>query len=161
MGYARSPVRKFEKYLRITVGFDEHDLQSSLKQYNSNIFTYEIPTGIYSVKDISEVVYNLGNHEKTVKTEYDDIAVETKLFLTRFGGSLEMLRFDEKSFFNTLLGFTPNWECKPTKAFHADFPGVYTSEKLIKLSTIDKIHLKCEVIDGDCILSETVQYRLS
>ena len=38
---------------------------------------------------------------------------------------------------------------KPTKAIHADSPGVYTSDKLF---TKDKIHLKCEVIDGSVVI---------
>ena len=35
-----------------------------------------------------------------------------------------------------------------TNAFHADSPGVYTSEKKINLNTIDMIQLKCDVVDG-------------
>ena len=58
------------------------------------------------------------------------------------------LRFDEKSFLNILLGFTPYWDYKPTNAIHADSSGVYTSDKILKLSTIDKIHLKCDVLNG-------------
>ena len=27
------------------------------------------------------------------------------------------------------MGFTPYWDHKPTNAFHADSPGVYTSVK--------------------------------
>ena len=42
------------------------------------------------------------------------------------------LRFDEKSFSNMLLSFTPYWGYKPTNAINADFPGTYTSEKKFK-----------------------------
>ena len=59
------------------------------------------------------------------------------------------MRFDEKSFFHTLIGFDPYWDYKFTNAIHADAPGVYTSDKVIlNLNTIDKIHLKCDIIDG-------------
>ena len=59
------------------------------------------------------------------------------------------LRFDKKSFFHTLLGFTAYWDYKPTNAIHADAPGVYTSDKIIlNLNTKNKIHLKCDCIDG-------------
>ena len=37
---------------------------------------------------------------------------------------------------------------KPTNAVHVDIPGVYTSDKILNLGTIDKIYLKCDVIDG-------------
>ena len=46
------------------------------------------------------------------------------------------------------MGFTPYWNYTPTNAIHADSPGVCTSDKILYLSTIDKIHLKCDVIDG-------------
>ena len=46
------------------------------------------------------------------------------------------------------MGFTPYWDYKPTNAIHADSSGVCTSEKILNLCTIDKIHIKCDVIDG-------------
>ena len=61
------------------------------------------------------------------------------------------LRCDEKSFLNTLLGFTPFWDYKPTNTIHADSPAVYTSDKILNLSTINKIHLKCDIIDGSVV----------
>ena len=52
-------------------------------------------------------------------------------------------------FFHTLLKFEPYWDYKPTNAIHADSPGVYTTDKyILNLNTIDKIHLKCDCIDG-------------
>ena len=56
MGYARSPVRDFEVFLRIVVGLDEDDLQLVLEHYISNFITYEISPGVYATEDISEVV---------------------------------------------------------------------------------------------------------
>ena len=148
MGYARSPFRDFESYLRIVVGLDEDDIQLILKQYNSNFVTYEKLPGIYSVKDISQVVYTMGDHEGTIKIEYSDITMKTKPILKRFGGAFGTLRLDDKSLFTTLLGVTPYWDYKPTKAIHADSPGVYTSDKNLNLCKIDKIHLKSDVING-------------
>ena len=53
------------------------------------------------------------------------------------------------SFFHTLLGFTPYWDYKPTNEIFADPLGVYTSDKIIlSLNTINKIHLKCDAVDG-------------
>ena len=69
--------------------------------------------------------------------------------MTRFGSIFGTLGYDKKSFFHTLLGFTPYWDYKPTNAIHADSPGVYTSDKIISnLNTTDKIHLKCDCYDG-------------
>ena len=76
------------------------------------------------------------------KLKNDDITMKTKPIITRFGGNFGTLRFDEKSFFITLLGSTRYWDHGPTNAIHAPFRGVYTSDKILFLSTIDKIHLK-------------------
>ena len=56
--------------------------------------------------------------------------MKTKLNLMRFSGSFGTLRFDEKSFFITLLGFTPFWDYKPINAIRAASLGVYTSDKI-------------------------------
>ena len=61
------------------------------------------------------------------------------------------MRFDEKSFLNTFLGFTLYWDSKPTIAIHADSPGLYTSDKILILITIDKFLLKTDVIDGSIV----------
>ena len=52
MGYARSPFRDFESYLRTGVGLDEDDKQLILKQNSSNFVTFEISLSIYTIKDI-------------------------------------------------------------------------------------------------------------
>ena len=77
--------------------------------------------------------------------------METKLTLTRFGSTFGTLKIDEKSFFNILSGFTPNCDYKPTNAIHADSRGLNTSDKILNLNTKDKIHLKCDVIDGSIV----------
>ena len=149
MGYARSPFRDFESYLRIIVGLEEDNIQLILKQYNEKIITYELDPGNYTIEDLKKAVYPLGDHEGTLQIEYDDLNKKVKLVLTRFGDTFGTLRFDKKSFFHTLLGFTSYWDYKPTNAFFADAPGVYTSDKIIlNLNTINKIHLKCDIIDG-------------
>ena len=50
------------------------------------------------------------------------------------------LRFDEKSFFNTILGFTPGWDYKHYNK--------YISQKILNLGSTNKINLKCDCIDG-------------
>ena len=139
-GYANSSFRDFESYLRIFVGLEEDDIQLILKQYNEKFITYEIDPGNYNIEDIQKAVYFLGDHANTLQIEYDDLNKKVKLILTRFGDAFGTLRFDKKSFFHTLLGFSPYWDYKA---------GVYTSDKIIlNLNTINKIHLKCDIIDG-------------
>ena len=127
---------------------DEEDFQLILKYYNSKFITYGIALAIYSIEDISELVYTISEHERNLQGEYDDISLKTKLILTRFSGNFEMLSFDQTSFFNFLLGFIPFWDYKPTNAIHADSSGENKSDKFFNSSTIDKILSKCDDIDG-------------
>ena len=98
VGYARSPFRDFESYLRIVVELGEDDIQNILKQYNSNFITYQLSPGIYTIKDISKSVYTMSDYEGTLQIEYDDDTMKTKLFKTRFGIFFGTLRFDQHSF---------------------------------------------------------------
>ena len=73
--------------------------------------------------------------------------MKTKIILKYIGGQKMFvsgtLRFVERSFFHTLLGFTPYWDYKPSNS-----SGVYTSDKILNLSMVNKTHLKCDCIDG-------------
>ena len=53
-------------------------------------------------------------------------------------------RFDEKSFFSTILGFKPYWNYKH---YYND----YISQKIVNLSTTNKIQLKCDCINGSIV----------
>ena len=66
MGYAQSPFRDFESYLRIVVGLNEDDIQLILKQYNEKFITYDLSPGIYTIKDFVKAVYIQGDHEGTL-----------------------------------------------------------------------------------------------
>ena len=151
--YSMSLFRDFESYLRIVVGLDEEDIQLILKEYNSHFITYELTPGIYTIKDISDAIQTFSGHKEIIEIEYDDISMKTKLFL-KFKNTekrlfaLGTLRFNEKSFLHTLLGFTPYWEYKPTNSNYVAIPGVYISDKFLNLSVTNKIHLKCDCIDG-------------
>ena len=69
----------------------------------------------------------------------------------------------ENLFSNALLGFRPCWYYKPTNAIDADIPGVYTCDKILNLSTIVKIRLKCGVIDGSAVngIRERILFNFS
>ena len=117
MRYVRSTFRDFESYLIIVVGLNEYDIQMVLKQYISSFVTYESSPGVYTIRDVSEAVYTVGDHEGTFKFEYDDISMETKPFWSHFGSTFGTSRFDDKIFFKFLSIFTPYWDYKPTNAF--------------------------------------------
>ena len=93
----------------------------------------------------------MGDHQVTIQLENDHISMKTKLISKRSGGTFGTLRFDKKSFFNTLSRFTPYWDYKPTNANNAVSLGVYTSKKITNFSTIDKIHSKVDGIDSSVV----------
>ena len=95
------------------------------------------------IKIFSEIVYTKGVRSGVLQLEYVNISMKMKFVSSHFSGTFRKrgtLRFDKDSFFNTLLGFDPNWDYKP--------PHTYTSDKNLNLSTTNKIHLKCDVRDG-------------
>ena len=111
---------------------EEDDIQLILKQYISCFTTYESSPGIYSIKDISEVLSGFqieielrGRIRPTVKQyksdsiikECDDFTMRTKLTVK---GDIQALRFDQNSFFSSILGLSPHWVYERDDKF---FPG--------------------------------------
>ena len=112
--YTSSVFQDFESFLRTQIDLVEDDIKLVLDEYNSNFNTYELEPGIYTFKDISEALLKIippeyGGHHKAIDIEYDDITMKTKL---KVRAMIIAIRFDEKSFFSTVLGFTPGWDYK-------------------------------------------------
>ena len=110
--YTSSVFQDFESFLRTQIDLVEDDIKLVLDEYNSNFITYELEPGIYTFKDISEALFNIIQFEypgpsNVIDIEYDDITMKTKLDVK---AGIIAIRFDEKSFFNTVLGFTPGWD---------------------------------------------------
>ena len=112
--YKNSIFQDFESYPRTEVDLVEDDISLVLDEYNSSFITYEIPPGIYSFKDLSEVLprdlridNNDASHSITI--EYDDITMKTKLVANT---KIIAISFHEKSFFSIILCFTLHWDYK-------------------------------------------------
>ena len=86
----------------------------ALGKYKSSFFTHELEPGIYTFEDISEALFTILQPEypkssSGIVIEYDNITTESELFLKP---SFIAIKFDEKSFFSTIFGFTPGWYYK-------------------------------------------------
>ena len=143
--YTRSVFQDFESFLRTQIDLVEDDIKLVLDEYNSNFVTYELVPGIYRYRDMAEALYYILESEypssgSEILIRLDDITRKTKL-VVRSG--IIAIRFDEKSFFNTILGFTPGWDYKHYNQ--------YLSQKIVNLSNTNKIHLKCDAIDGSVV----------
>ena len=144
-GYTSSVFQDFESYLRTEVDLVEDDIKLVLDEYNSSFVTYEVQPGIYTFKDISEALSKIlqpeyEGYHNAIDIEFNDITMKTKL-VVRSG--IIAIRFDEKSFFSNVLGFTSGWDYKSYNE--------YTSQKIVNLGNTNKIHLKCDVIDGSVV----------
>ena len=140
--YTSSVFQDFESFLRTQIDLIEDDIKLVLDEYISSFITYELKPGIYTFKDISEALFNILQSEypgpsNTIVIEFDDISRKTKLIVSN--GIID-IRFDEKSFFSIILGFTAVWDYKHYNK--------YVSQKIVNLSNTNKIHLKCDCIDG-------------
>ena len=114
-------------------------------EYKSNYITFKITPGIYTFKDISKALFTILQLEhpgpsNMIVIEFDDITKKTKL-IVRSG--IKDLRFDEKSFFSTILGFTPGWDYKHYNE--------NISQKFVNSSNTNKMQLKADVIDGSVV----------
>ena len=143
--YTSSVFQDFESFLRTQIDLVEDDIKLVLDEYNSNFITYELEPGIYTFKDISEALFNILQTEypgpsNVIIIEYDDITGKTKLDVK---AGIITVRFDEKSFFSTILGFTSGWDYKHYNK--------YISQKIVNLGSTNKIHLKCDIIDGSIV----------
>ena len=144
-GYVSSVFQNFENYLRTEVDLVQDDVKLVLDEYNSSFITYELDPGIYTYKDISKALFNILQSEypgpsNVIDIKYDDITMKTKLVVNN---GIIAIRFDEKSFFSTVLGFTSGWDCKHYNK--------YTSQKVVNIGSTNKIHLKCDCIDGSVL----------
>ena len=143
--YSSSVFQDFESFLRTQNDLVEDDIKLVLDEYNSNFITYELAPGIYSYRDIAEAVFYIlqsdypqSNSEILIRL--DDITRKTKL-VVRSG--IIAIRFDEKSFFSTILGFTPGWDYKHYNQ--------YLSQKIVNLTNTSKTILLCDAIDGSVV----------
>ena len=140
--YVDSVFQNFESFLRTQIDLVEDDVRLVLDEYSSSFITYKITPGIYTFEDLSEILFNILQSEypgpsNVIEIEFDDITKKNKLVVK---SGIIAIMFDEKLFFSTILGFTPGWDYKHYNE--------YISQKIVNLSSTNKIHLKCDVIDG-------------
>ena len=143
--YTNSVFQDFESFLRTRSDLIESDIKLVLDEYSSSFVTYEIDPGIYTYKEISEALFYILQSEypqsgSEILIRLDDITRKTNLVVNR---GIIAIRFDEKSFFSTILGFTAGWDYKHYNQ--------YLSKKIVSLSSTNKIHLKCDAIDGSVV----------
>ena len=143
--YTSSVFQDFESFLRTQIDLIEDDVKLVLDEYNSSFITYELEPGIYSYRVISEALFNFfkleyPSSDSEILIKLDEITRKNKLVVN---SGIIAIRFDEKSFFSTILGFTAGWDYKHYNQ--------YLSQNIVNLGITKKIHLKCDAIDGSVV----------
>ena len=105
---------------------------------------YSLNPGIYEVIDLNNSLNHILPNNVKVNITKDDIRLKSNLKTN------QTLIFTEKSFFYTILGFTQSrsYPLDDIDGFYQLIAGSYKSDRPINITGIDRIHLKCDCVQG-------------
>ena len=130
-----------------------------LKYISTKRIGYSIEPNIYNLVDLNKILKNILPGNVKINVTIDERKYKTDLKID------QTLIFTNKSFFYTILGFTQShsYPLQDIEGFYQLLPGSYKSNKPINITGIDKMHLKCDCIDGSIMnnIREPTLYSLS
>ena len=108
---------------------------------------YSLNPGIYEVINLNNTSKKILPDNVKVSIPIDDIRLKSNLKIN------QTLIFTNKSFFYTILGFTQSHQgpLNDIERFYQILPGLYKSETPNIITGIDKVHLKCDCIQGSVV----------
>ena len=132
---------------RMRLSYDEIMDILDLKYIPTKRTGYSLNPGIYEVVDLNITLKHILPNNVKVNITIDDIRLKSNLKIN------QTLLFTEKSFFYTILGFTQSrsYPLDDINGFYQLIAGSYVSDKPINITGIDKIHLKCDCIQGSIV----------
>ena len=144
---------------RMRLSYDEIMNILDLKYIPTKRTGYSLNPGIYEVVDLNNTLkYILPDNVKVTIT-IDDIGLKSNLKTN------QTLIFTEKSLFYTILGFTRSrsYPLDDIDGFYQLIAGSYKSDRPINVTGIDKIHLKCDCIQGSIVngIREPILYSFA
>ena len=120
---------------------------------------YSLNPGIYEVIDLNNTLKHILPDNVKISITIDDIRLKSNLKIN------QTLLFTEKSFFYTILGFTQSrsYPLDDIDGFYQLIAGSYKSIKPINITGTDKIHLKCDCIQGSIVngIREPILYSFA
>ena len=120
---------------------------------------YSLNPGIYEVDDLNNTLKYILPDNVKVSLRIDDIKLKSNLKIK------QTLIFTERSFFYTILGFTRSrsYPLDDIYGLYQLISGSYKSDKPINNTGIDKIHLKCDCIEGSIVngIREPILYSFA
>ena len=102
---------------------------------------------IYQISDINNTPKNILPDNVKISVNIDEKKYKTNLKIN------QTLIFTKKSFFYTILGFTQShsYPLDDIDGFYQLIPGSYKSDRPINITSIDKVHLKADCIQGSIL----------
>ena len=132
---------------RMRLSYDEIMDILDLKHIPTKRTGYSLNPGIFEIVDLNNTLkYMLPDNVK-VNVTIDDIRLKSNLKVN------QTLIFTEKSFFYTILVYTQSrsYPLDDIDGFYQLIAGSYKSDRPINITGIDKIHLKCDCIQGSIV----------
>ena len=132
---------------RFRLTYDEIMDILDLKYISTKRMGYSIEPNIYNIVDLSEILKNILPNNVKIGITIDERKYKTDLKIN------QTLIYTNKSFFYNILGFTQShsYPLDDIEGFYQLIPGSYQSERPINIIGIDKVHLKCDCIDGSIV----------
>ena len=144
---------------RMRLSYDEIIDILDLEYIPTKRIGYSLNPGIYEVVDLNNTLKYILPDNVKVSVTIDDIRLKSNLKTN------QTLIFTEKSFFYTILGFTRSrsYPLEDIEGFYQLIAGSYKSDKPIHITGIDKVHLKCDCIQGSIVngIREPILYSFA
>ena len=132
---------------RMQLTYDEIIDVLDLKYIPTKRIGYSIEPKIYNVVDLNKTLKNILPNNVKINVTIDERKYKTDLKTN------QTLIFTNKGLFYTMLGFTQSHQgpLNDIEGFYQILPGSYKSYKPINITGNDKVHLKCNVVDGSIV----------
>ena len=144
---------------RMQLTYDEIMDILDLKYIPTKRTGYSLNPGIYDVVDLNNTLKYILPDKVKVTITIDDIRLKSNIKIN------QTLIFTNKSFFYSILRFTQSHQgpLNDIEGFYQILPGSYQGNKPINITGIDKIHLKCDCIQGSLVngIREPILYSFA
>ena len=144
---------------RMQLTYDEIIDVLDLKYIPTKRTGYSLNPGFYEVVDLNNILKYILPDNVKLNITIDDIRLKSNLKIN------QTLIFTERSFFYTILGFTQSrsYPLDDIDGFYQLIAGSYKSDRPINITGIDKIHLKCDCIQGSVVngIREPILYSFA
>ena len=132
---------------RMRLSYDEIMDILDLKYIPTKRTGYSLNPGIYEVVDLKHTLKHILPDNVKVNITIDDIRLKSNLKIN------QTLINTKRSFFYTILGFTQSrsYPLDDIDSHYQLISGSYISDKPINITGIDKVHLKCDCIQGSIV----------